>query len=165
MGGPGDLPSPPVSEVKTYLSLSDSQIQALQQLRKQQADGNSPIFDQMHQKQQALQDALSKSKDAAVIGQAMLDIEGLRKQIQDNDKRFHDLAVNSLTADQKTKLAKLEEAAKLDPAIQQATGLNLLTPPAGPSGTFNRMILGGPGRMPGMDRVLFIAAPMHHPPE
>jgi len=47
-----------------------------------------------------------------------------------------------LTPDQKTKLAALQSAAALIPAIHQAAGLNLLTPPEGSEGGPHAMARG-----------------------
>lgn len=144
IGPPGQ---PRLAEIKAYLSLTDSQVQALQQLQKQESDSVRPIFTQMQQKQEALHDALSKSKDAASIGQMMLDIEVLRKQIQDINKKSHDQAVISLTADQKNKLAKLEEATKLQSTIHQAVGLSLLDLPVPSEGPAFMIHAPGPEHM------------------
>lgn len=155
--GPGTPPAPPTpTELKAYLGLSDSQIQALQQIRQQEAEALRTIHDELAQKQKTLGDQLQAgSTDAAALGRLLLDIQNLRKRIEDAQKSFRDQAANQLTAEQKTKLKALEEAAKLQPAIGQATGLNLLVPstpaqggvgfgPRGPGGMAPR----GPGMGP-----------------
>jgi len=130
--GPVTPPTPPApAELKAYLGLSDSQIQALRQIRQQEGEALRSLHDEMAQKQKTLRDQLQAgSTDAAALGRLLLDIQSLRKRIEDAEKTFRDQAANQLTADQKTKLKALEEAAKLQPAIGQAAGLNLLTPPA-----------------------------------
>jgi Spy/CpxP family protein refolding chaperone len=130
---PGGTTTPvsPADTLKTYLSLTDAQVTALQQLRKQERQDLSATFQDLAAKQRALRDAVTSSKDAATIGQLQLDIEGLRKKIQDTQTSYQAQAVNSLTADQKTKLQALQAAAALQPAIRQAGALNLLAPPAG----------------------------------
>jgi len=130
-GGTTTPPAPPTDTLKTYLSLTDAQVTALQQLRKQERQDLSATFQDLGAKQRALRDALTSSKDAATIGQLQLDIESLRKKIQDTHTSYQAQAVNSLSGDQKTKLQALQAAAALLPAIRQAGALNLLTPPAG----------------------------------
>ena len=138
-------PAPPApAELKAYLGLSDSQVQALQQIQQQEREALRTIHDEMAQKQKTLGDQLQAGgTDASALGRLLLDIQNLRKRIEDAQKTFQDQVSNQLTADQKAKLKALEEAAKLQPVIGQAMGLNLLTPPAPPLGGPRR-----PGRRP-----------------
>jgi signal transduction protein with GAF and PtsI domain len=140
-------PTPPVDAVKTYLGLTDTQIQALQQIQRQEAEALRTIHEEMQQKHQALAQQLQGgSTDAAALGRLLLDIQNLRKRIEDAQKNSQAQALNQLTTDQKTKLKALEDAAKLREAIEQATGLNLLIPPTPQPGAGP----GGPGMGPGM---------------
>ena len=143
--GPGAPLSPRFDELKTYLGLTDSQIQSLQQLQTQQGQAMQAIHQEIQQKQTALRDALKAgSTDAAALGRLLLDIENLRKRIEQGQTSYQDQARNVLSETQKTKLKALEEAAKLREEIQEATMLRLLTPPAvGPG------VAGGPGMGPG----------------
>ncbi len=134
--GPGRFGFPPgaaqpgTDQVKAYLSLTDSQIQGLQQIERQAASALQSTFQEIHQKQLTLQDQLDKgSTDAAALGKLLLDIESLHKRISQTQDSYRSQAVASLTADQKTKLKSLEDAMKLQPVIGQAVGLLLLTPP------------------------------------
>jgi Spy/CpxP family protein refolding chaperone len=160
--GPRQGPfQPRTDEVKAYLGLTDAQVQALQDLRKQERDAIQPIFQQVHDKQLSLREQLRNgSTDAAALGTLLLDIENLQKQVTQVRASFHDKAVNSLTDVQKNKLSALEEAMKLEPVNREAMALNLLAPPqnrnggpgfgpqgpAGP-GAFGRMRR-GPGPRP-----------------
>jgi Spy/CpxP family protein refolding chaperone len=150
-GAPGQgMRQPRIDELKSYLSLSDSQVQQLQTLRQTQASAQRSTFQSMAEKQQALRDQLnSGSANAAALGQLLLDIENLRKQLTTSRNSFHDQAVTILNADQKAKLTTLENAQKLEPTIRQATGLLLLTPPEnggmnGPGGFRGFAGFGGP---------------------
>jgi len=127
---------PPLDELKAYLNLTDSQIQSLQQIRQQAITSQQTVFAQIQSKQQALHDLLEKgTSDALAVGKLMLDIRALQKQIEQAMTASRTQAVNSLTTEQKTKLAALEQAAKLRPAIEQATLLGLLEAPLpGPGG-------------------------------
>jgi Spy/CpxP family protein refolding chaperone len=146
-------PTPDVSALKTYLSLTDSQITALQAIQKQQRTGVSDLHQQVQQKQQALNALLSGgSTDANAVGKLVLDIQALRKQIDTNASSFRAQAANVLTADQKTKLKTLDDASKLQPAISEAVFLLLLAPPTpaqggllGPGGMGGFGVFGGPG--------------------
>ena len=149
---PGAMLRRPASEVKAYLSLSDAQMQSIEQIRPQGGESQRTVMEQMHQKHQALGEALKTNKDAATVGQLMLDIQALRKREQELQKNLHEQAVNLLTADQKAKLAKLEEVAKLSQTIEQATMLNLIARPEPAEGDvlYFAPFGMGPGQGPGM---------------
>ncbi len=125
--------APTFDAVKAYLGLTDGQITSIQTAQKAAADGAKTLVDQIQTKEKALRDALDKGvTDASVVGKAVLEIESLRKQIESSMKAAHTQFVNLLTADQRTKLAKLDEAARLRAEIGQAGALGLLEPPARP---------------------------------
>lgn len=137
-GFPLGPPQPGTDLVKAFLTLTDSQIQGLQQLRTQTGDALQSIHQEIQQKQTTLQEQLSKgSTDAAALGKLLLDIEALRKRVTQTEETLHNQALGTLTAAQKAKLMTLEDAVKLQPVIGQAAGLQLLTPPQLP--------MGGPG--------------------
>jgi hypothetical protein len=141
--GPGAAAMPPQpTALKEALVLTDDQVTRLQSMRKEQADANAASFQLIREKQKLLDDTLKAGGgSAAALGQLLLDIDAAKRGIQDIDKKYHTLALAVLTADQTTKLAQLEAALKLQPAAQQAIGLNLIQGIAGPGP--------GPGRMQG----------------
>jgi Spy/CpxP family protein refolding chaperone len=138
LGGPGmpegmaafGLPAAPTFDaVQAYLGLTDTQIASLLAVRKAAADSVKTLVDQIRTKEQALRSALDQGvTDANAVGKAVLEIESLRKQVQSTMKAAYTEAVNLLTTDQRTKLAKLEEAAKLRDEIRQAGALGLWEP-------------------------------------
>ena len=94
-----------------------------------------PIFQQMSPLRESLRtQEQSSGADATAVGKLVLSIQGLEQQAAPIRASFQQQALAVLTADQKTKLAGLESAAALMPAIHEATALNLLTPPKGPDG-------------------------------
>jgi Spy/CpxP family protein refolding chaperone len=154
--GPGGFGFPPGAAqpgtdlVKAYLSLTDSQIQGLQQFERQAANALQSTFQEIQQKQLTLQEQLDKgSTDAGALGKLLLDIESLRKRVSQTQENFRNQAVATLTAEQKTKLKTLEDAVKLQPAIGQAVGLLLLTPPQPATGGLGFGPLGGGRGRPG----------------
>lgn len=127
-------PQPPTADVQAFLSLTDAQVQSLQQLRQTQRTTVQPLMQQLMTKQQSLQNQLASGASAATLGTLLQDIEALQKQIQQAQTTYQAQALNLLTADQKTKLQALQDAAKLQPAIREATSLGLMSPPAGQGG-------------------------------
>jgi len=168
-------PVPPgVDALKSYLNLQDAQIQALQQLRQQKIQATQALFAELASKQQSLREQLDRgSTDAAALGKLLLEAESVRKRLIQTRDSYHNQALNVLTAEQKNKLASLEQARKLAPVIWQAQALGLLAPPEpgemlGPGlrglGRGFGMMPGapGPGRFAG--RRPAMAAPQRVPP-
>jgi len=157
--GPGNRPGqgarqPSFESLKTYLSLSDTQVQGLTQLLQQQRESMTALQQEIAQKQRELRtQSQSGTADPAVIGRLHLELQALQKRAQEARASLTTQATNTLTPDQKTKLQALEAAAGLQDEIRQATMLHLLTPPGqtgpgagiGPMGIGQR---GGPGRGP-----------------
>jgi Spy/CpxP family protein refolding chaperone len=140
---PGQM-RPNHDEIKTYLNLSDSQVQALEQIQQQQMDSVRPMMQQIGQKHGALNDLLQKGgADPAAVGKLVLEIDALQKSISQKQTSFADQARSSLTADQKMKLKALDDTRKAMPAMEQGTALNLLAPQGGIRG--GPALLGGPG--------------------
>jgi Spy/CpxP family protein refolding chaperone len=149
----GQMPTPTFENAAEYLGLSTAQVDALKLLITQFREQTQTVREQVAEKQKALNTLLkSNSTDSAAIGALMVEIQTLRSQIQSAHESVRAQALNVLTAEQKTKLAGLEAARALRPAIQEAAMLNLLTPPEGASGPMG----GGPGMGlgggPGMGR-------------
>ena len=127
-GQPVEAPAGGVSALKEALSLTDGQITQLRQIQRDRVQANGQLQQQIQERQQTLAKTLAASSaDAATVGNIVLDAQKLRKLVQVNDEKYHNLAVNVLTADQKKKLQELENAIKLRPAIGQAIGFGLLT--------------------------------------
>ena len=119
------------------MNITDAQIQSLKQIGEQTRTTVQPLMKQIAEKSKALADLRkSGSTDSAAIGKLVVDIDALQKQVKDARDNARTGALGVLTADQKTKLAALEAAAKLLPAIRQAEALGLIDPPqgAGPGG-------------------------------
>lgn len=130
MGGPAKT-----TAVQSYLNLTDAQVSTLQQLHQSEMAALKPIFQQVGPLRDSLRtQEQSSDADAAAVGKLVLSIKTLEQQAVPIRSSYQQQALAVLTADQKTKLAALQSAAALMPAIHEATGLNLLTPPEGPDG-------------------------------
>jgi Spy/CpxP family protein refolding chaperone len=121
--------------VQSYLNLTDAQISSLQQLRQSERAALKPIMEQMGPLHESLRSqSQSGSADATAVGKLVLSIQSLEQQAAPIRTSFQQQAMAVLTPAQKTQLAALQSAAALMPAIHEAEGLNLLTPPSGPDG-------------------------------
>ncbi len=146
--GPGPRPrmglgqdAPAMAELKTYLGLTDGQLQHLQQERRATGDEIGPLARDIAQKQRALREQLDAgSTDASALGRLLVDVESLRKQIESKREATRVRAVSVLTPEQRTRLKTLEDVARLGDEVRQAIGAGLLDPPEDGSGG-----LGGPG--------------------
>jgi Spy/CpxP family protein refolding chaperone len=136
MGGPrAAQQQPSFTELKSALGLTDANIQAIQQAQQSVMTNVQTLMTSIQTKEQSLHDLLDKgTTDAAAVGKLMLDIALLQKQVKTAHDSASTAAVNLLSADQKTKLAALQNAANLMPAIQQAGALGLLQPPSSTTG-------------------------------
>jgi Spy/CpxP family protein refolding chaperone len=132
----GATTTPPgITAVKTYLSLTDSQIAGFDAIRTTAQTAEQPIFEQIRTKQQALNTAMRANPvDATTVASLQTDINTLRAQIDKIDSGARDQMTATLTADQKTKLATLTAAAALSDQIQGASMIGLLARPAGGPG-------------------------------
>ena len=121
--------------LKTALGLSDQQISQLIQLRKDERQALQPIRQQVQAAAKALREASAAANpDPAAVGTLTLQLRGLREQVQQTNKTYHDQALALLDDTQKTKLENVQQAlqrlARARAAIRAATALNLLAPPA-----------------------------------
>lgn len=138
---------PPVDAVKTYLTLTDSQITGFQAIRQTAQTAGEPIGEQLRTKQQALRTALNATPvNAATITSLQGEITALRAQLDKIQEGARAQMAALLSAAQKTKLATLEAAATLREEVQGAAAIGLVAGggPGGPGGR-GKGGRGGPG--------------------
>ena len=127
--------APNYTALKTYLNLTDSQLQSLENVQNSRNQAVQAIYSQISQKYMALNSLLSSGAGTAVqLGQFLLDIQALQKQLPTTDTPYKTQARNVLTADQTAKLPMLSQALQLQTTAWQAIGLLLIDSPT-PSGT------------------------------
>jgi Spy/CpxP family protein refolding chaperone len=139
-------PGPPsLDALKTYLNLTDSQVQALQQIQQQERQTNRATVQKMRQSQANLDDLIQKGgADAATAGRLLLEIQDMQASLSKSHATFSAQSASTLTVDQKSKLKSLQDAMALMPAIHQAAGVGLLAMPQDAAGATTRF-RGGPG--------------------
>jgi Spy/CpxP family protein refolding chaperone len=124
------LPAPSYNDAKQYLGLSDAQTQSLDAILRNRNQAQQSLWQQISEKNRSLYQLLEAGTGSAgQIGQLMIDIKNLEKQMPTLDAPYRTQALNVLTADQKTRLAKLDEALKLQNTASQAAMLLLLEYP------------------------------------
>jgi Spy/CpxP family protein refolding chaperone len=136
-GGTLLYPGPNYTEIKQYLSLTDAQMQSLQSILDNRNQALQNLYNQINQKNQTLYQLLnSDSGTAAQLGQLMIDVRNLQKQIPLADGPYKTQALNVLTAEQKAKLPKLSEVLQLQNTAIQAGMLLFIDYPqyVGPPG-------------------------------
>ena len=118
--------------LKTFLNLTDSQVQGLQQIQQQERQANRTTMQTIRQNQANLDSMMQKGgADAAAVGRLMVENQTLQSNMSKTHESFSAQAANTLTADQKAKLKNLQDAMALMPMIHQASALGLLTSPQG----------------------------------
>ena len=121
-------PGPP--DLKTFLNLGDNQIQALALLQTQQAQAIQPVARQLGLHQQKLQQLLDgPDPDPAAVGQIVIGIAALSRQIQQALSAFQQQRIDVLVTGQKEKLSALQLALVLQAAALQAKSLGLIDAP------------------------------------
>lgn len=136
---------PKLDEIKSYLGLSEEQVQQFQTLRRSFHESVGTIMEESRAKREQLREELAReSPSPGIVGDLTVQLQQARKQVGEKRKTFGEQARNLLTEEQSAKLAALEEAKALLPAIRQAQGLQLLDGegPLGPGF--------GPGFGPGL---------------
>ena len=124
-------PGPVFNELKAYLALTDAQVQSLQSVQNTWNQAQQAIYTQISDKYQQVYTLLNSGNGTAVqIGQLMLDIQALQKQLPVSNGPFKTQALAVLTPDQKTKLGGLAQALQLDTPAWQAVSLLLIDAPA-----------------------------------
>ena len=137
-GGPG-WGAPNLDALKTFLQLSDSQVQGITALQTSFRATVKPIHDQIMTKEQELKQEMAKaSPDSAVVAQLMVDIKNLRSQIKTGRDGQQPQLLALLNDTQKSSLANLQQALSLQQAAHQAAALGLIDAPQGEH-------FGGPG--------------------
>ncbi|MFN3322410.1 MAG: Spy/CpxP family protein refolding chaperone [Bryobacteraceae bacterium] len=138
------------SALKEFLGLTDAQVTQLRQLQRERMETTRPLMRQMAEQRKRLREAMDgPAPDATAVGNLVLEGNQLRRQLQQTSTQFRERARGVLTADQTAKLAELEKAAALRPAIGQAAMLNLIE---GPGMGRGRTMMMGPRPMEGQDR-------------
>jgi Spy/CpxP family protein refolding chaperone len=136
----------PDEAVKAILDLSDSQLQQLKDLRESMTERQREIATRMRELQQRRRELLQASPpNAAALTDLLIQEQNLQKQIQDQNKAFRDEALNLLTASQKEKVQKIEEAVKLARDAAPLARFGLLEGPGGGGFFIRGPGPGGPG--------------------
>lgn len=149
-GGPTRT-APTYTELKTALGLTDAQVTQLTGIQTAKRTASQTIMQQIATLQQTLQTQLKATPpNAQQIGQTMIQIQTLQGQITGQNATYNTQALAVLSADQKTKLATLQNALTLQPAISQALSLDLLAHPQGQTAGPGFGPRGGPGFGPAM---------------
>ncbi|MEO5922856.1 MAG: periplasmic heavy metal sensor [Bryobacteraceae bacterium] len=139
----------PDAAVKTYLTLTDSQLTGFDAIRTTARTASEPIRTQLRTKMDALRAAMNATPVvAATITSLQADIAALQAQLDKIQADARAQMIATLGADQKTKLAVLTAAAALRGEVQGASMLGLVAggPGGGPGGGFGKGKGKGGGR-------------------
>ncbi len=121
--------APPTDAVKAYLNLTDAQLQALNDIRRQGGQAEAAAMQKMQTAHNSIDTMMRGGKpDAMTLGNLMIEIQNQNDSSAKTRASFNAQAINALTPDQKAKLQALQAAAQLSPTIHEATGLFLLAP-------------------------------------
>lgn len=132
-GGPVSIlpfPFPVNDQLKSYLNLTDGQIAGLQQVQTRKHEAEKKVYDEISEKSRTLSGLLqNNSTDAARIGQLMIDIQRLQKQVPVQGEPYRSQSLAVLSQEQRSKLPALVQAMQLQQAAWQAVTFNLIDAP------------------------------------
>ncbi|MEK7753203.1 MAG: hypothetical protein AAB654_14865 [Acidobacteriota bacterium] len=133
--GPGQgtiVPFPLFSpELQKYLDLSNAQVDAIRRANMELTALSARKQFRMAQVQAEIRDWTAKDPiDAMQLGVRYAELEGLRREIGDEQKKAVAKVRGTLNAAQLAKLKVLEDAVKLQPLINDAVCENLMSPAA-----------------------------------
>ena len=142
---------PRLEALKSYLSLSDQQVETLTTVQRSFMEATRSIHEQIAAKQKELREEMAKSEPSAnIAGQLMADAKALRSQVDAKRDEFRTQTRAVLNDQQKTALSALETALSLQQAVRQAVAINLLEAPEGSElGPQGAGRFRGPGGLPG----------------
>lgn len=127
--GPGSR-TPRLDALKSYLQLSDKQVQDITSLLSSFRSTVQPIHQQIMTKQQSLKQEMAKaSPDSNVVAQLLVDIKNLKSQIKTQRDGLRPQMLALLSDVQKNSLSALEQALSLQQAAHQAAALDMIEGP------------------------------------
>ena len=126
----GPHEGPRLDELKSYLQLSEKQVQDIKALQSSFRDTVKPIRDQIMSKEKELRQEMGKaSPDSSVVAQLMVDVKNFRTQIKAKRDELRPQLLALLTDAQKSLLANLQQALTLQRPAHEAAGLGLIDAP------------------------------------
>jgi Spy/CpxP family protein refolding chaperone len=116
--------------LKSYLQLSDKQVQDLTALLTSFRDTVKPIHEQIRTDQKQLKQEMDKaSPDSSVVAQLLVKVKNLRNQIKAKRDGLQPQLLALLSDSQRSQLAALQQALTVEPAAHQAAALGLIEAP------------------------------------
>jgi peptidoglycan hydrolase CwlO-like protein len=127
--GPGSR-GPRLDALKSYLQLSDKQVQDLTSLLSSFRSTVKPIHEQIMTKRQTLKQEMAKaSPDSTVVAQLLVDIKNLENQIKTQRDGLRPQLMALLSDSQKNLLNTLQQALSLQQAAHEAAALAMIEGP------------------------------------
>lgn len=130
---PPPPPNPPVGRgnpantIQQVLDLTERQLSELNVLREEHNKKVQELSAQLRQLEQRRREQMqSASPNAAEIGSLALQIQGIQKQIQEENAAYRENALRVLDSGQREKVEQIEEALKLAPQAGALAAYGLL---------------------------------------
>jgi Spy/CpxP family protein refolding chaperone len=124
------MAAPRWDALKSFLQLTDTQVQDLTALLTSFRDTVKPTHQQIMTDRKQLKKEMDKaSPDSTLVAQLMVEVKNLRSQIKAKRDGLQPQILAVLTDSQKGQLASLQQALSLQPAAHQAAALGLIEAP------------------------------------
>jgi uncharacterized protein (DUF342 family) len=126
----GSSGAPRLDALKSFLQLSDKQVQDLTALLTSLRDSVKPVHEQIAAKKMELKQEMDKtSPDSGAVAQLMVDIKNLQSQIKTKRDELRPQLIALLSDSQKTALTTLQQALSLQQAALEAAASDLIEAP------------------------------------
>jgi len=133
--GPILLPALFPVQLKQYLGISDDQVTRMSSIKQQSYTLQAPKFARQFQLQMEIaQETAKTAPDPSALGTRYAEVESIRRELDTIQKNLITQVQTVLGADQKAKLATLQQALLLYSTACSAVSENLLSPPPVPNG-------------------------------
>ncbi len=118
--GPAQPPDEVIAGVQQALKLNDTQVNALKALLKVRMDTTNGIFQEMGDKQRALQEIMAQDNPSALdIGNAFLAVQGLQSRLRTTEQKFQTDFEALLAPDQRATIQNLKTASSQIEALRR----------------------------------------------
>ncbi len=122
----GDDPSNAVQAVVKFLQLRGDQVEILGQLLQARQEAEAPLLEAIAEREKRLRELLESGGMPPEIGQLVIEIHALQKQVAQVQQSFLANWENSLDPEQRQRLNAVRQAAQLQPIVPAFQQLQLL---------------------------------------
>ncbi len=120
------LPDNPLRVLSRFFQLRPEQVEGVVRLLEVRRRTVEPLLKEIASREADLRDLIAAEADALLIGNAVIALDGLRKQVQEAHRQFTASFEQLLTPDQRSQLQALRRAVRLQLFVNAARELGVI---------------------------------------